>query len=314
MDPTAQATELLQAANACHDEDPTRGAELLRRIDAEALNPGQRPLLAFLLNHVLGEKLGQCAEAWTRVQAVLAASGDEATLPLLRHAGAAARLAGDEAAELGLVARLAAVAKVEAPRAAELIVLAAAGFEIPRLPGEAAARVALAALAPLDQHAAWREAGGLDGAAAVMTNNIASDLAERPVAELGLAPLREAMARAAGWSQSFWHRAGQWVNHERAHYLRAFVANALGDAATAESQARAGLVLLTNFDTQGQEKVDEAFLRSELAHALARLGRPADAQVERAQADAAIEAVNEEGITRWYRSRVARQLALDAAT
>lgn len=313
MDLTAQATELLQAADACHDEDPLRGAELLRQIAADALNPGQRPLFAFLLVHVLGEKLGQYAEAWARVQAVLAASGDEATLPLLRHAGAAARLAGDHAAESSIVIRLATVAKVEAPRAAELVVLAAAAFEIPRLPGEPAARVALAALAPLGRHAAWREAGGLDGAAAVMTNNIASELAERPVAELGLTPLREAMACAAEWSQSFWHRAGQWVHHERAHYLRALVANALGDAATAESQARAGLVLLANFDTEGREKVDEAFLRSELAHALARLGRPADAQVERAQADATIEAVDEEGITRWYRDRVARQQALDAA-
>lgn len=313
MDLTGQATELLRTADACHDEDPPRGAELLRQIDADALNPGQRPLFAFLLNHVLGEKLGLHAEAWTRMRAVLAASGDEAALPLLRHAGVAARQAGDQAAEQGLVARLAAVTQVDTPRAAELIVLAAAGFEIPRLPGEAAARVALAALAPLERHTAWREASGLDGAAAAMTNNIASDLAERPVAELALPPLREAMARAAEWSQSFWHRAGQWVNHARAHYLRAFVANALGDATTAESQARAGLVLLTNFDTEGHEKVDEAFLRSELSHALTRLGRAVDAQVERAQADATIEAVNEEGITRWYRSRVARQQALDAA-
>lgn len=310
MDPT-QATELLETANACHDDDPIRGGELLRQIDTDALNPGQRPLFAFLLNHVLGEKLGEPAEAWARMQVVLAACGEEATLPLLRHAGAAARLAGDHAAEAGLGARLAEVAKVEASRAAELIVLAAAAFEIPRLPGEAAAKVALAALAPLDQHPAWREAGGLDGQAAAMTSNIASELAERPVAELGLAPLREAMVRAAEWSQSFWQRAGRWVNHERAHYLRALVANALGDAATAESQARAGLVLLTNFDTAGQEKVDEAFLRSELAHALARLRRPADAQVERAQADAAIEAFNDAGITEWYRNRVARQQAMN---
>lgn len=312
MDPSAQATELLQSANACHDAEPARGAELLRQIDADALNPGQRPLYAFLLNHVLGEKLGEHSEAWSRQQLVLAACGEEAPLLVLRHAGVAARLAGDAAGEVRIAARLAEVAGAAPARAAELLVLAAAGFEMPRLNGEAAARVALAAMARLEHEPAWRDASGLDAAAAVATNNIASDLLERPVAELGLAPLREAMAQAAGWSQAFWHRAGQWVQHERAHYLRALVANALGDAAAAESQARAGLVLLANFDSRHEEKVDEAFLRSELSHALARLGRSVDAQVERAQADAIVEAVNEVDISNWYRSRVARQQALDA--
>jgi hypothetical protein len=310
MDPSAKATELLQAADACHDDDTVQAMGLLRQIDADALNPGQRPRYAYLLNHVLGEKQGLHAEVWLRQQAVLAACGDEATPPLLRHAGAAARLAGDSAGEAHVAARLAAESQTDRAQAADLLMLTAASFDVPRLAGEAAAQAALAAWAALEQPA-WRTSSALDAAAAAMVNNITSNLAERPLPELAIPSLRQAMAQGAEHAQDLWHRAGQWVQHERAHYLRALVANALGDAATAELQARAGLVLLANFDSARNEAIDEAFLRSELAHALARLGRPADAQVERTQAEATIEAIGDAGISAWYRDRIARQQALD---
>lgn len=313
MDPIAKATELLQAADACHDEDPTQAIGLLRQIDADALNPAQRPRFAFLLNHVLGEKQGLHAEVWLRQQAVLAACRDEVTLPVLRHAGAAARLAGDSAGADHVAVRLANVAQVDRAHAADLLALTAASFEVPRLDGEAAAQAAQAALALLAQPA-WRAAGALDAAAAAMVNNIVSNLVERPLPELAIPSLRQAMTEGAELAQDLWHRAGQWVQHERAHYLRALVANALGDAVTAELQARAGLVLLANFDSAGNEKVDEAFLRSELAHALAQLGRAADAQVERTQAEATIEALGDAGISAWFNGRVARQQALDAGS
>ena len=312
MDAIALATERLQTADACHDEDPQRGATLLREIDASALDPGQRPLYAFLLNHVLAEKLGQPGEAWQRQQALLAAAGEQQPLPLLRHAGAAAHLAGDLAGETRLTARLADVAGVPLVQAAELVVLAAASFEVPGLCSDAAGEAALAALAPL-RDTLWQHASGLDAAAGALTNNLASDLAERPPAELASPPLREALAEAATLAQGFWQRAGQWVQQERAHYLRALAANALGHAAEAESQARAGLVLLANFDHAGQESVDQTFLRSELAHALARQGRTAEAQVERTQADALADAFDDSGLVNWYRRRVARQVALDQA-
>lgn len=308
----AQATEWLQAANACHDAEPARGAELLRRIDAAALDPGQRPLYAFLLNHVLTEKLGQPAEAWQRQQALLAAVGAETTLPVLRHAAAAARLAGDAAAEDRLVSHLATVAGVGPGQAAELVVLAAASFRLPGLRGNAAGELALAALAPLRQPA-WQQANGLDAAAGALTNSLASDLAERPLDELLCTPLRQALDQAASLAQGFWLRAGQWVQQERAHYLRAIAANALGDAAMAEQQARAGLALITAFDHAGQERVDQAFLRSELAHALARQGQTAEAAVERVQADALADDFDDAELSGWYQRRVARQRALDAA-
>lgn len=311
MDLTAHAAEQLQQADACHDDDPPRAAALLREVVPALLDAGQRPRYAFLVNHLLAEKLGRPAEAWQFQQALLAAAGAQAVLPLLRQAAAAARLAGDHAGEARLNQRLAESASVPLAQAAEFTALAAASYQVPTLPADAAGDVALAVLAPLAA-AAWQQPGALDGATAVMTNNLASDLVERPVTELGSPPLRAAMRRAAELSQVFWHRAGQWVNHERAHYLRAMVANALGDSAEAELQARAGLVLLTSFDHGHQETVDQAFLLSELAHALARQGRRAEAEVERAQADALAEAFDDPGLDRWYRDRRARQAALDA--
>lgn len=86
-------------------------------------------------------------------------------------------------------------------------------------------------------------------------------------------------------------RAGQWVQHERAHYLAALAANALGDAESAAHQARAGLVLLDTHDTAHEETVDRAFLEQELAQALSGSGSgsgsglgadPAGAQAARA--------------------------------
>lgn len=313
MDIAAKTTECLDLANACHDADPPRGASLLRQIDPDALNPGQRPLYGFLLNHVLTEKLGQPAEAWERQQTLLKISGAEAPLPLLRHAAAAARLVGDAAAEAGLCQRVATLARVDLSQANELNALAATSFEVPGLAGPVAGQRTLDGLAALRSSPAWQQSSGLDAAVAVLTNNIASDLAGRPPAELSDATLRAAATQAAEWSQVFWHRAGQWIHHARAHYLRALVANSLGDAPTAETQAQAGLVLLTSFDKERHERADEAFLRLQLAHALARLGRPADAQVERTLADGLIEALDDADVSADYRHCVARQQQLDSA-
>jgi hypothetical protein len=49
----------LDEADACHDDEPVRGAELLSGIDPAQVPPERRPGLAFLLNHVLGEKLNR---------------------------------------------------------------------------------------------------------------------------------------------------------------------------------------------------------------------------------------------------------------
>ena len=303
------APEALDAANACHDDDPPRGAELLRGIDPAGLAADQWPLFAFLINHVLAEKLGLMAEANERQHRLLAAAGDAPAPVLLRQAAVAALLAGDSVAELAHAAEFAAATGVATAQAVELVQLAAAALRVPGAEAGSAGRLTLDALAPLAAPH-WQQASALDSAAAAQCNNLASDLAERPPAALADAGLREALARAAAWSQTFWQRAGTWVHHERACYLRALVAGALGEAEAARAHALAGLALLDAHDSAQEQSVDRAFLEMEHGFACERLGHADEAAAAHARADALAADFGDAGLTAWYRQRVERNRLL----
>ena len=172
-------------ADACHDADPPRAAALLAVIDAAALEAGERPLYAFLLNHVLGEKLGDWAQAQHRQDAMLAAAGEAAPPVLWRQAAVAATLAGEAGAARQAIAGLARAAGVTDLQAQELVQLAAAGFQVPRCDAEAAAALAMQALRALDAPH-WHTASVLDTPAAASCNNLAAHLSERPVARASI--------------------------------------------------------------------------------------------------------------------------------
>jgi len=302
------AKAVLEQADACHDEDPARAAALLRQVDAAALDPDQRPRLAFLLNHVLGERLDDWAGAHARMQALMQGLPADSML-LCRHAAVAARGAGDAAAAQRHTEALAALAGAPGVQAVELVALASAALGLARLPAAAAGQRAAAALAALAAPH-WQQPGPLDAAAAAQCNNIGSALVDRPVADLAEPALREAMQRAAQAARQLWRRAGTWVNAERAEYLLALVTSALGDPAQALAHARAGLALLDTHDAAGDERVDRAFLALEAAFALERLGDAGAAQAARRQADALAAAFGDAGLERWYAERVARNATL----
>ena len=309
------ASEMLSAANDCHDDEPARGAELLRNLDANALAADERPLLAFLLNHVLGEKLGAWREADARQTALLelARSGGP-SLPavLLRQAAVAAHLGGaadGPARSASLSAALAESAAVPTGQALELVQLAATAFSLPGLDAAAAGPLVLSALAPLAADP-WQQPGGLDSAAAAQCNNIASELVERPLAALQDPTLREALALAAATSQQLWQRAGTWVHWERVRYLRALCASALGDATGARAHAAAGLALLDAHDTAQEQPVDRAFLEMELSWACDALGLAEEAAVAHARAEALAADFGDAGLTAWYRQRSERNRLL----
>ena len=303
----AAAKELLDQADACHDDDPARAAELLRRIDAETLDAGHRPLLAFLLNHVLGEKLGLWHEAQSLTAVLAALAG--AAAPVLRHAAVAARLAGDESAATTLAGALAKVTGTGAAHAGEMVQLAADVMRVAALPAAPAAALTMSALAAL-KAAHWQMASPLDTPAAAQCNNLASGLLDRPLPDLALPELRTALEQAAICSQQLWQRAGNWVNHERAWYLRALAASAQGDAGQALAHARAGLALLDAHDSAHQEDVDRAFLALEESFALQRLGRAEEAAASRSRADQLAAAFDDASLTPWFAQRVARNAAL----
>jgi hypothetical protein len=309
--PTMDAQALLDEADAIHDADPARGAELLRGIDAASLPADQRPLYAFLLNHVFGEKLGDWTEAHTRQGVLQRTAGAPLPAVLHRHSAVAARLAGDASAAGTATQSLATAAGVSLEQAGDLVVLAATTLQVDGLAAAPAAQLARSALQAL-QVGHWQEEGPLDVPAAAQCNNLGSSLVDRPVADLADPALREALALAADRAQWLWQRAGDWVNHERAAYLCAMAASALGDADGALRHARAGLALIDANDTAGEQSVDRAFLGLEAAFALERLGRADEATNTRAAADALASAFNDAGLENWFSERVARNGALRA--
>ena len=190
------ADEQLDTANACHDDEPQRGADLLRGIDPAAIDTGRRPLLAFLLNHVFGEKRARWDEALA-LQRKLLATEPQPGIELLRHAAAAAALAGDGDSAASFTAQLAAAAGDRSDAAQALVALSEAGFTAPALDADGAAAATLRALQGLDglhDH----PAPGLDAAFGAVTNNLASHLAERTIADLGPPRTRTRLARNRG--------------------------------------------------------------------------------------------------------------------
>jgi len=79
----------LDEAHACHDAEPARGAQLLRQIDPGQLPVERRSSYAFLINHVLREKLSAWNKAPAKQQQL---NSSPSRLP--RQLGAAALAAG----------------------------------------------------------------------------------------------------------------------------------------------------------------------------------------------------------------------------
>ncbi|HRP28641.1 MAG TPA: hypothetical protein PLG77_09465 [Burkholderiaceae bacterium] len=306
-------TARLDEANACHDADPQRAALLLRALDPAQLPVDRLPGLAFLLNHVLGEKLGAWRDAHARHAALLDAAGDAPAAVLWRQAAAAAQATGAADDARRLTAALADAAGAAPAAALEVVALTVAMYRVPGLGhAEAAGCVREALDALRDDGAALRESGPLDAAVAACINNIASDLVERPADAFTHAPLRDAMHDAAQLAERFWLRAGNWVHHERAAYLRAMVGNALAQAPQAREHALRALALLDANDLDDNESVDRAFIELEHAHACRALDLIAEADAAQARADEIAAAFGDAFLDDWFASR-RRALAMLAA-
>ena len=303
------AADLLAQANACHDDDVPRGAELLRGIDPAELPPTQTPTYAFLLNHVLGEKLGAWPEALQLHQRLLALPSP--AVVLWRQAGAAAVAAGNHAAVQQAAAAYATANTADPARALEVLHLGAAIFRIPGSDAATAARLTEDAIAPLAA-AEWDAVGPIDSAVAACLNNIASHLQDRPLPDLREPALRDALQHSAGLAHRFWLRAGNWVNAERALYLLAMVGNALGDPQAARGHALDALALLDRHDAEHAEDVDRAFVELEHAHACNALFLHDEAAAASKAALALAAVFNDGGLTNWFESRRTRLALLPA--
>lgn len=244
----SDAAAELDEIDRIHDDLPEEAAQRLRRLDAAGLPAARLGAFAFLLNHVLGEKLGTWREAAERVS-TLAARAD-ASLPVLRHWAAAALLAEDAELAGRAQSRLAAGAQVDASIAAALARVAAWNF-------------AIDAERDAGTFAALARAGlgfppcALDAGFAAAFNNVTVALLEKLAGRALDEAQCDALLLGAEAARAFWLRAGGWIEDERSDYLRATVALRLGDPRAAAAAAERGLGVVA---TNGGDPVERAFL------------------------------------------------------
>ena len=135
---------------------------------------------------------------------------------------------------------------------------------------------------------------------AVANNNLANDLVECEDLDSTGSRLMVACANAA---HIFWKRCGTWVNEERALYLLALVHNRLGNHQAGLQAAQSALdVIMKN----GEEPVDEAFIRMAAGVAFIGLSDVESARVQLATADALVESWPDESLVSWYQSERAK--------
>ncbi len=294
--------ERLDEADACHDDDPPRGAALLREIDARQLPAERWPNYAFLLNHVLGEKLAAWDEALAG-QRQLMTLAQPAPVPVLwRQLGCAAQVVGAAEPLEQAVEALASSSGAAPERSRELISLGAAMYLAPSQGAADAGQTALRALAPV-MYAAWPTGTALDAQAAACANNIANGMLERSDDDLRNGALRAALACGAELAERLWRRAGTWVQQERALYLRAQACTLLGEPHLTRRHAIDGLALLDAHDSAGGESVDRAFLELERWNACVWLGMADEAEGALSRAQALAAGFNDAGLTQWFETR-----------
>jgi len=272
-----------------HDADPEGTAIGLRTLAGDGVPAADRPRLCWLINHVIGEKLGGWAEALALIKPLCSA---DVPAGAWRQLGVAAWLAGDALTVWEAEARL---GDAQAGVAIRLGVLERL---VEAVPGPRAAAALSQCLALID----GAPPGGLTPMLAASVNNVVSALLEREGADFAEPGLRAALTAGAALCRVLWGRAGSWVNQERADYLVALVANQLGDYAAGREAARSGLALIA---AHGVEEVDRAFLLLELARAERGLGFEAGFEAARDAALVIAAGFMEDWLVRWVAARSA---------
>ena len=137
---------------------------------------------------------------------------------------------------------------------------------------------------------------------AIANNNIASRLIDE--AEL-TAESKKLMLESANSSLIYWKKCGTWENEERALYLVSLAYNRLDQFDQALSYGESALKVIHE---NGEEKVDEAFIRLALANAHRGLDNKTGHEEELALADAIADEWNDPGMDKWYQEERVRSI------
>ena len=276
-----------------HDTESERLAGELEAASLDELAGNEPAQCLMLANHTIGEHLGDWPRARRFAEAVRGTREDPFENARFAAHLAVARYMND-AASAAQEAEINSLKAAKDPIDAYLTVKA--------LLAGALAGSGRVAEAGLVIGAANRLASGLDKAAAsargmaVANNNIASELVES--GELNPDQIR-LMLDCAEAAHTFWKRCGTWVNEERALYLLALVSNRVGEHARALEHATAALEVIA---TNGEEAVDEAFIRLAAATAHRGLSEAVRAADHLAKANELAASWTDQSLIDWYRS------------
>lgn len=290
---------LLREGFAYHDTQSERFAGELEAAIGEGVGSEYWTRLLHIANHTIGEHLGDWPRARVLAERMLqGCKADAGTSPAWARLAVARFLAGDAVAAMR--------AEVECLAAADDVRGA-------YVDAKAALAIAMLGSGRFDEGAGlYQEVMGLadaeapspaDRGLAVASNNLASDLLEKRDRSTREDALMDSAAEAA---LVFWRKAGTWVNEARAFYLKALVANALGDALAGLANAEIGLGIIAK---NGDEPVDAVFLQLARANALRLADDTEGYQVSLANADSGAASWDNDGLRAWYaeeRAKVTR--------
>jgi hypothetical protein len=297
---TGSLEHLLRDGWEYHDEDADR---LARELEAHGANGVPANALApfvHLCTHAIGEHLGDWGRALRLGKRVL-----DGQTPMFETARAwgrlyvAAVLAGDALTAVDLeFSYLEACGEDFGLALLDMRFMLASALVCTKRVHDAA-RIYRAALNLAER---IRESPVLDRTIAVASNNLGWELYEMPARtehEDGL------MRLCAETSLAFWLKCGDWVNEERALYLKAVVANATGDPRSGLRNADAGLAIIA---ANGDRPLDAALLQLARALSLAAVGDDDSARAI-SEADAIASRLTETRLTAQFMTQRAKVLA-----
>ncbi|MDF1702468.1 MAG: hypothetical protein P1V36_15060, partial [Planctomycetota bacterium] len=222
--------ELIQQGWADHADKTAEVADRLEQgVGLVEEGPGAARYMN-LVNHAVGDHLGERARATALCEAAIAQLGDDADGDAYLHLAVARRLSGDDK---GPMAAQDASGGKEPSFGVRVGMLVAQGHMHAGAWGEADP-LYRAMLATADLLEAGNAA---ERTVAVVSNNLASELLgvrERDARQDAL------MHDAAKAAFTYWSRVGTWVNQARGEYLLSLVQCSLGDPKSARDSAERG--------------------------------------------------------------------------
>ncbi|MDE0039530.1 MAG: hypothetical protein OXU77_18530 [Gammaproteobacteria bacterium] len=284
--------DLIRDGWGYHDTQSERLAGELEAADLHELK-GQAPAHCLRLsNHTIGEHLGDWPRARRFAETVREATADGPVDAGFGVHLAVARYMDDDAIA-AQQAEIECLGGAEHPVEAYLSVKSFLAGALAGSGRFADAGVVIAAANRLA--AGLGEGAASDRSMAVANNNLASELVESEELDAEQARMMLECAEAA---HTFWKRCGTWVNEERALYLLALVHNRTANQAGGLEYAQTALGVIA---ANGEEAVDEAFIRLAAATSQIGLSDVASAKEHLATADGLAEAWSDESLVTWYR-------------